>query len=153
MTLYDIDRALMACVDEETGEVDEERFEALTMEREKKLENLACWIKDLAADASVLGTEIQNLQRRKKAVETKITALRRYLAWQLNGENLKTARAVAYYRGARQHAVVDDLDAIPDEYKRVTVEPMKDDLRDALLDGATIDGAHLEWGEASVTIR
>ena len=51
MTLYEIDSRLEALVDPETGEIaDFETFEALDMERNRKLENMACWIKNMKAD-------------------------------------------------------------------------------------------------------
>lgn len=50
MTLYEINEAIMACVDVETGEIiDLDRLNALEMERDRKISNVACWIKDLKA--------------------------------------------------------------------------------------------------------
>ena len=55
MTLYEIDKAIMECVDLETGEIiDTEQLDKLTMEREAKLENVACWIKELKVEAEAL---------------------------------------------------------------------------------------------------
>ena len=52
--LFEIDRAIMdameKCIAPETGEIDGEIYtelEALQMERTKKIENIACWIKNL----------------------------------------------------------------------------------------------------------
>ena len=45
MKLYEIDQAILNCIDLETGEIiDTEQLDKLTMEREAKLENIACWI-------------------------------------------------------------------------------------------------------------
>ena len=59
--LFEIDAAIMAamdrCVDPETGEIDGEVYtelEALQMERERKIENIACWVKNLRSDADDL---------------------------------------------------------------------------------------------------
>ena len=42
--LYDIDAAILDCVDQETGEIlDPEKLDALQMEREQKLEGVALW--------------------------------------------------------------------------------------------------------------
>ena len=52
MKLYEIDEAILNCIDLETGEIiDTEQLDKLTMEREAKLENVACWIKELKAEA------------------------------------------------------------------------------------------------------
>ena len=55
MTIYEIDQSIMECVDLETGEIiDIDKLNELELEREKKLENVACWIKDLKAEAEAL---------------------------------------------------------------------------------------------------
>ena len=47
MTLYEIDSSLMSLVDEETGEIlDKEAFDAVVMERDTKIENVALWVKN-----------------------------------------------------------------------------------------------------------
>ena len=53
MNLYEIDAAITACIDPETGEVlDEEALNALHMERSAKVESVALWIKNLNAEAA-----------------------------------------------------------------------------------------------------
>ena len=55
MTIYEIDQAIMECVDIETGEIiDTEQLDKLQMERDTKLENVACWIKELTAEAEAI---------------------------------------------------------------------------------------------------
>ena len=51
-TLYEIDRAIMNCCNQETGEmIDQEALDALMMQRTEKLEAVALWIKNLQSDA------------------------------------------------------------------------------------------------------
>ena len=51
MKLYEIDEAILGCIDTETGEViDPERLTALQMERTEKIEGVALWIKDIKAE-------------------------------------------------------------------------------------------------------
>ena len=51
-TLYEIDKAILECVDAETGEIiDDKALEELELARDNKIENIACWIKNLKADA------------------------------------------------------------------------------------------------------
>lgn len=53
MTLYEIDSAIMDCVDEETGEIiDLEKLEALNIERDKKVEGIALAVKNYAAEVA-----------------------------------------------------------------------------------------------------
>ena len=63
MTLYEIDAAMQECIDPETGEVDAERIEALAMERDKKIENIALWIINIKADIETAKAEIDRLRR------------------------------------------------------------------------------------------
>ena len=61
MKLYEIDNAIMDCVDMETGEIiDVERLSALQMERDQKIEGIGCWIKNLLSDAKALKEEKDN---------------------------------------------------------------------------------------------
>ena len=68
--LYDIDQEILACIDDETGEIlDVEKLDALQMERERKLEGVALWVKDLKAEAAAVKEEADKLTARKKALD------------------------------------------------------------------------------------
>ena len=72
MNLYEIDNAILNCVDMETGEIiDMGKLNALQMERAQKIENIGCWIKNLLSDADALDKEKKNLAARQKAAENK----------------------------------------------------------------------------------
>ena len=59
-------------VDEETGEITNlDELDALQMERDEKIENIALWVKNLTADAAAIKAEAQNLTKRQKAAENK----------------------------------------------------------------------------------
>ena len=50
--LYEIQEDILSCIDLKTGEIiDVERLHGLQMERRQKIRNIACWIKNLLADA------------------------------------------------------------------------------------------------------
>ena len=65
MTLYEIDQALLACIDMETGEVDIEKYEQLAEEKDKKIENIACYYKALTAEAEAIKAEEKALAERQ----------------------------------------------------------------------------------------
>jgi len=74
-TLYEIDAAIMDCVDTETGEIiDEEKLNSLLMERSAKLEGVALWIKNLDSDATAIRAEREALEKRQKAAENKVSS-------------------------------------------------------------------------------
>ena len=58
MNLYEINSQILNCIDQETGEImDIDRLEALNMAKAEKVDNIACWVKNLEAD--VLAFEAQ----------------------------------------------------------------------------------------------
>ena len=80
MNLYEIDQQLLDLVDPTTGEVlDLEAFEELQMAREKKLDGMALWIKDLRAYADAIDGEMKGLKARKDAATRKADRLSEYL--------------------------------------------------------------------------
>lgn len=111
MTIYEIDAQiseLLEKVDPETGEllIDEEALEALQMERDQKVENLALAYKNYAAEAEAIGNEIKALTARKKSAENKAENCKNYLSEVLQGEKFKTPKVAVSYTHSR--AVVTD---------------------------------------------
>ena len=99
MKLYEIDNAIMDCVDMETGEIiDIERLSALQMERDQKIEGIGCWIKNLLSDAKALKEEKDNLAARQKVAENKAASLKEFLSKYLDGEKFKTAKDLVIFR-------------------------------------------------------
>ena len=99
MNLYEIDNAILNCVDMETGEIiDMGKLNALQMERAQKIENIGCWIKNLLSDAKALKEEKDNLAARQKVAENKAASLKEFLSKYLDGEKFKTAKVSISYR-------------------------------------------------------
>ena len=158
--LYDIDAAILACVDQETGEIfDPEQLDALVMEREQKLEGVALWIKDLKAEAEAVKAEADKLNARKKAIDNKVENLKTWLMYALGGEKLKTVRCNVYQTHSQKLSVPDEPGLIsflqtlnePEKFLRFKEpELKKDDIKKALKDGYEIPGAALEETEGLV---
>ena len=147
MTLYDIEAEIMNCIDEETGEViDIDRLNALEMERDKKISNVACWIKDLKAEAEAIKSEEQNLNHRRKVCENKMESLKTYLATFLNGEKFKDSKVSISYRKSEKVVFAEDFAyvTLPEHMKKVTVEPRKTEIKEFLKAGGEIDGVRIE---------
>lgn len=99
MNIYEIDSAIMALVDEETGEIlDIEALEQLQMERDQKLENVACWHKNLVAEAAAIRQEELNLAKRRQAIENRAERLKKYLSDALGGQKFQTAKCAVSFR-------------------------------------------------------
>lgn len=144
LSIYEINEAIMACIDFETGEViDEAALEELQMERDTKLENVGLWVKNLTAEVAALDAEIKALSDRKKAKDNKIDSLKNYLSAALDGERFETPKLVVSWRKS-ESIVIDETAELPCEYL-VPVEPRPDKtaLKKAIKDGAEICGVEL----------
>lgn len=99
MSMYDIDEAMLALVDDETGEItDIEAFEQLALAREVKIENVALWIKNLTAEIKAFKEEEANLKARRQSAERKVERLKGYLAQWLDGQKFETPRVSCKWR-------------------------------------------------------
>lgn len=158
--LYEIDAAILECVDMETGEIfDPEKLDALQMERNQKLEGVALWVKDLKAEAAAVKEEADKLNARKKAIDNKVDSLKQWLLYALGGEKLKTPRCNVYQTNSQKLNVPDEPGLIsflqtlnePEKFLRFKEpELKKDDIKKALKDGYEIPGASLEETESIV---
>ena len=143
MTIFDIDQAIMACVDAETGEViDLDKMNALQMERGEKIENVALWIKELDAEAKAIREEEKNLAARRKVNENKIASLKGYLSMALSGQKFSTPRVKISWRKS-ESVDIPDPEKIPASWYRAKYEIARDDIKAALKAGETVPGASL----------
>ena len=149
MTIYEIDQAIMECVDLETGEIiDTEQLDKLQMERDTKLENVACWIKDLKAEAEALKNEKQALAERQRVAENKAESLKKWLAYALQGEKFKTPKCAISFRKSEAVEVTDEgLNNLMKEHDELLTykapEPNKTAIKQAIKDGLNVAGVQL----------
>lgn len=144
MKLYEIDQAIMDCIDMETGEiVDAEKLDALQMERDSKIENVACWIKELKAEAEALKAEKLAFAERQKVTENKMESLKKWLAYALNGEKFKTVRASVTFR-TTDKVEIADIYKLDENYLRYKEpEADKEAIKKAIKAGQEVAGATL----------
>lgn len=157
MTLYEIDSAILECLDIETGEiVDFERLEQLEMARDTKVENVALWIKDLKAEAEAIKVEKQKLEKNQKSAENKAEQLKRYLEYALQGDKFKTARCnISYRKSTSVEVNLDELmkyDNCNHYLRYKDPEPDKTLIKEALADGHDVPGCRL-MEKTSIQIR
>lgn len=160
MTLYEIDAELLELVDQETGELmDYEAFEQLQMARERKIEGMGLWVKDMAAEAKAIKAEEDALKDRREKLEHKRDNLKDYLVRYLDGEKFSTPRVAMSFRKSPAHVELepDFLDWAKehnDELLRYKEpEPDKKAIMAALKAGDEIPYARLEDGGMSLTIK
>ena len=165
MKLYEIDDAILRCVhyedmdenevvDTETGEIlDIEYLENLKMERQDKIKNILCWIKNLSAEAEAIKAEEKRLAARRKATENKASRLKDWMQGYLAGEKVNLPEVAVTYRTTKNKVEIDDLGQIPENFFKSFEDFTESDrksmlkktvIKNAILDGVIVPGAHLE---------
>lgn len=152
MTLYEINSEMEKLIDPETGEiVDFDAFEALQMEREQKIDNVALWVKNLDAEATALDTEAKKMTERRDACRRKRDRLKEYLARALDGEKRSTPQYAISYRSSEACELYDEDAALmwlvahgyDDGYVVVKESVSKSAVKELLKRGEEVSGAVL----------
>jgi hypothetical protein len=155
MKLYEInneiDKAIeemMANVDEATGEVRQEDLDKLNdlqLARGEKLENIGCYIKNLKAESKAIKDEADALTKRKKSLDNQIKGLESYVSVMLKGEPFESAR-VKFSFIESEAVIIDDDKKLARSWfrKKVTFEPNKVAIKDAIKAGKKVRFAHIE---------
>lgn len=152
MSLYNIDAAIMALVDPETGEIlNYEAFAALQMEREQKIEQMALWHKNLIAEAAAIKAEEANLAARRQRIEARAEKLKGYLHDALGGEEFTTARVACSFRASQRVEIPDEAAFIramqeAQHWEYLSFLPPKANraaITKAIKAGQTVEGAEL----------
>ena len=151
-TLYEIDQAILDCIDFETGEViDPEKLSALQMEREVKIENVALWYKNLLSDAEAIKAEKNALAEREAAARSKAESLKKWLTEALNGAKMTTPKVAISFRKSESVEIPDEEEFIDwaqdcectDLLTYKTPTPNKTAIKAAIKQGRAIYGATL----------
>ena len=157
MTIYEIDEKILNCIDLETGEIiDIDKLNELQLEKDAKIENVACWIKELKAEAEAIKAEKLVLAERQKVAENKAESLKKWLAYALNGEKFKTAKCSVSFRRSESVEVTEEgLEALMKEHDELLTykapEPNKTAIKNAIKnDGLSVQGVRLECNTSTI---
>jgi len=138
--LFDYDKAIETCMDEDGNVIDAELKAYLEEYRDEAIEGIAMGIKEAKAEAEAIKAEEKALAQRRKVRENKASGLTKYLSDYLAGRKFSTPKVAISYR--KSEAVeIADLNAVPDEF--LAPQPPKVDkvgLKKAVKGGAVIDG-------------
>lgn len=145
--LYEIDQAILACVDPETGEIiNPEMLDSLMMERTAKIESVALWVKNLESDAAAYKAEREAFEKREEQALSKAESLKNWLARACDGQKFSTAKCAVSFRKSKS-VEVSDIAKVPAEYLRtttkVTTAPDKTAIKKAIESGQAISGCAL----------
>lgn len=151
--IYELKDQIKACIqydEEHVVSVDDgeilnlQQFEALQMERDAKVEGLACYIKNKISDAEAIYAEIDVLSQRASVMKREAERCKAYLAGVLYGEKFETPRCKISWRKSEVCNVLS-MEELPDEYKRtkVTIDADKTAIKKAIKAGAEVPGAEV----------
>lgn len=136
-------------VNNETGEIDsfENILDQLEIDFKDKIDNVACFIKNLESDIDALKAEEKNLAERRKVKENKAERLRKYLAENLQNagyQKFESPRCMLSFRKSKQVSIEQGA-VLPEQYITVktTEQPDKKAIMDALKSGEIIDGCSI----------
>jgi hypothetical protein len=122
----------------------------------EKLEICLSEIEELDKDIDYMKNRISQLQEKKKLQEYKKTKLKEIClhALQESGEKSRQVGDIKISRrkGVKK-AVIDTEILLPKEYIEVVEKPKTREILKALKEGKTVDGAHLEEGDETLTIK
>lgn len=162
MTLYELTEQIRLLseqewVDPDTGEILDEdvanALNALTLERDEKIENVALWYKDVLAEAEAIKAEERKLEIRRRGKERLAESLKRFLDFACAGQKFSSPRVAISFRNVAQgKTVIDDPTQIPIGYQKIMTEPIKSLIAKAIKSGVAVPGAHLEDSH-SVIVR
>lgn len=153
MNLFEILREIDACkkpiVDANTGEIigeeiDTERLDQLEMDKETKIRNIACWMKNLTAEEAAYAEQEKAFAARKMEARKRRESLKNYLTAVLDGKAMKRTEFAISFRTTKSTEITD-VAAIPVEFL-VPQEPKLDraGILQALKNGVAVPGAALK---------
>ena len=148
LKLFEIIKEIESCVklDEnrvvntESGEIiDIEALAALEIERDTKIENIGCWIKNLLADAEALKQQKNIFAEREKVAKNKAESLKNYLTVILDGKKFETSRVAMSFRKSESVEFSGELIDVPHQYLKFK-EPELDKtaIKKAIKDGENV---------------
>lgn len=130
-------------------------LDAINDDRKTKLDNLASWADQLKSEIDFID-EKQKTWRDEKAYRmNKLNWIKQYMTDALDDAGIKklnTDNHMLSVRNFKASTVIDDEDKLPSEYKEIesVVKPNKKEIYQALKNGLTVDGAHLQPNRSTV---
>ena len=107
--LYEIDADIENCLDLETGEFDDIKFNALQQERKEKINGVICLYKNTVAFAKALKEQEDAFKERRQSAEKQAESLKDFIARALDGEKFESVDGTASFRKSKSVVCSDDF--------------------------------------------
>lgn len=138
------------------GEITKEEFDACHTSFENKCINVSRYILNLEAEYEAVKNAAKNMSDRAKSISTEIERKRHYLQTEIEAcglaEPIKCDDFVIKWRKNPPSLVVTNAELIPDYYRNVeqVISINNKLLKQDILDGFAIEGAHIEQNKKLV---
>ena len=160
-TLYELSNQMIGLqhlMEDDDAEYDlTDTLDALEGDIQVKAENLLGYVSNLAADVSVIDTEIKRLQSRKKVIANRQESLREYLRFNMETGGIDKITCPLFtitLRKATDICVIDSEDLIPDEFKTIVTTTKIDKMAiKRTMKTEPVPGARLEPGKRGLMIK
>lgn len=162
--LYELTQSMrelekLAETDPEMQESVTDTLEGIEAEFNDKALAVATVFLNMDPDIQGIDNEIKRLQGRKKLYENQRAHLVEYLRVNMEGSGITKIECPLFRitcAKGREAVIVDDTDAIPDEYVSIPEVQAKADkkaIMDAYKKGEAVPGTHVERGKSSIRIK
>ena len=133
------------------AEVVTDTLEGLKGSLEEKSLNVARFFQNVESSIVAMKDAEKRMAARRKAAENRVTRLRHYLKYNMDASGIVRIECPDFVIAIQNNpaaVVIDSADALPDDYtvEKTTVSPDKKLIKQAIQDGYTVTGAHLETG-------
>lgn len=130
-------------------------LDAIDDDRKTKLDNLASWADQLKSEIDFIDEKQKTWRDEKTYRENKLAWIKQYMTDVMDDAGIKklqTDNHMLSTRNFKASTIIDDEDKLPSEYKEMesVVKPNKKEIYQALKNGLTVDGAHLEPNRGTV---
>ena len=157
MNLFELNQAYRDIEEREDldPEILADTLDSINDTREIKLDNIATWIDKNKSQIEWSTERIKELQNDKKTLINQTIKLQEYMTQVLDDAGIKklqTKKHILRTRNYKASVVVDSLDKLPDEFKKVSTETKADKVQifKILSTGQEIPGAHLKPNRGTV---
>jgi hypothetical protein len=140
----------ITCIDQESGEILQERVEDrlknLEYSFDIKIENIGLYIKNLLAESDAIKEEVKKLQDRAKQKEKKVESLKKYLTNAMlfaKKEKFETSKLVLSFRKSESIEILN-IDELEERFVKIKKEADKIEIKKALKNEEKVNGAILQ---------
>lgn len=160
MNTYELTKQQMELRDMLRDETEADQIEMLLQAiddiESEKLEICLSEIEELDKDIDYMKNRISQLQEKKKIQEAKKVKLKEICLRTLQESGEKSRQVgdvkISRRKGVKK-AIIDTEILLPKEYLEIIEKPKTREILKALKEGKTVDGAHLEEGDETLTIK